>query len=305
MAGKNGFVNEWKDLSREDFERFLMSNLDDKGSDFVSVHDLSTVHLKPFFRKDVHLLSTLFILVLSGKGEVYVNRIKQEVYRGDVVLLSFGQFFNIKELSRDFTCVSLYVSKDYVSEMFSSDMLYKRVKYGVKMFKNPVLHLATEHLSLLVERTYFLRDIALDKQHFYHKEMTLNALRIFFLDLSNIIEQRDESADALVPSHEELYFQRFLELLALHYKSEHRVDFYADAIHITPHYLTLIVKKLTGQTVSDFIYELVFSEAKLMLQRPAATIQDVAAALHFSDQSAFGKFFKRRSGLSPKAYKGK
>ena len=35
---------------------------------------------------------------------------------------------------------------------------------------------------------------------------------------------------------------------------------------------------------------------------PDATVAEVADALHFSDQSTFGKYFHRYTGLSPKAY---
>lgn len=60
---------------------------------------------------------------------------------------------------------------------------------------------------------------------------------------------------------------------------------------------------MTGQTVSDLIFQLIFSEAKLLLQSPAASIQQIAEQLHFSDQSAFGKFFKRKGGISPAEYR--
>ena len=40
-----------------------------------------------------------------------------------------------------------------------------------------------------------------------------------------------------------------------------------------------------------------------MLRNPALTIQQVASMLYFSDQSSFGKFFKKHTGITPKQYK--
>ncbi|WP_233552114.1 helix-turn-helix domain-containing protein [Parabacteroides sp. AF48-14] len=44
-------------------------------------------------------------------------------------------------------------------------------------------------------------------------------------------------------------------------------------------------------------------EAKILLKAPQATVQQVADVLHFSDQSTFGKFFKKHMGISPMEYR--
>lgn len=44
-------------------------------------------------------------------------------------------------------------------------------------------------------------------------------------------------------------------------------------------------------------------EAKICLRNPSLSVQQVAEMLGFSDQSAFGKFFKRECGMSPVQYK--
>lgn len=91
----------------------------------------------------------------------------------------------------------------------------------------------------------------------------------------------------------------FIELLAIHYREEHKVDFYAAQLNLSSHHLTQIVKLVTGQSVSDFIFEMLFSEARNLLTHSKLSVQEIATALNFSDQSAFGKFFKRKTGVSP------
>ncbi len=286
-----------------DFESYLKSAISDDEYWFLNANELSYPNLKPFFNEDIHLRASLFIMVLNGSCDLEINHHLSHLFAHDVVLLSFGHFFKVKKASRNFKCIFLYVSNSFVEEMFSSDMLYKRVKYGVKMYKNPIIKLQENCFNLLVKRTKFLQEIISVENHLYQKELQLNALRIFFLDLSNIIEKIYNEPENTKPSMDEVYFQKFLDLLGRHYKTEHLVDFYAHKINITPHYLTLIVKKLSGQTVSEFIYQLLFSEAKILLQKPENSIQQIAEQLNFSDQSAFGKFFKRKSGLSPREFK--
>ena len=80
---------------------------------------------------------------------------------------------------------------------------------------------------------------------------------------------------------------------------EHKVDFYAAHLNLSAHHLTQIVKLVTGQSVSDFIFEMLFSEARNLLTHSKLSIQEIATTLNFSDQSSFGKFFKRKAGVSP------
>lgn len=44
---------------------------------------------------------------------------------------------------------------------------------------------------------------------------------------------------------------------------------------------------------------MLFSEARNLLTHSKLTVQEIATVLNFSDQSAFGKFFKRKAGVSP------
>lgn len=288
-----------------DFETYLKSSSKDQDLFFLNLFDWNYPLLKVYYDEEVYLKSTLFILVQKGKATLDINHQLYVIEPFDIVLLSFGHFLKIKKASRDFKCRVLYVSNEEANQMYSVDMLYKRVKYGVKMYKNPLFKPTDNQFSTLLKRMDLLEDFINEENQLYRKEKLLNGLRIFFLDLSNSIELSDYGSEEEKPSREEIYFQRFLELVSQFYKSEHSVDFYANKIFITPHYLTLIVKKFTGQTVSDLVYHLLYTEAKIMLQNPNFSIQQIAEELHFSDQSAFGKFFKRKSGKSPREFRAK
>jgi AraC family transcriptional regulator, transcriptional activator of pobA len=259
--------------------------------------------ISEFLETSVYLKSTLFILVISGTGRLQVNFKEYELKKDSLLLLSFGHFFLFTEVSRDFRCKCLYIGKEFIDEMYSADMLYKRVKYGVRMHRIPVLYLLPDKATLLYRRMQFADEILAETTHNYYREIILNALEIFMLELGNIIENEKSISQRLTLSRDELIMQSFIELLADHFKTAHQVTFYAGKLHITPHYLTLVVKRLTGQTVADFIFQMLYSEARLLLQQPKLSIQQIADSLHFSDQSAFGKFFKRKSGRSPRQFR--
>ena len=289
--------------TKYDYEIFFNPQFQGKIREKISILELNQKELTYLKSHKIYLKSTLFILVLRGNGTFSINYKKHRYEKRNMILLSFGHFFSIDYLSEDFSCISLYIGEEYIEEMYTTDMFYKRVKYAVKMYKNPILSLTESEATLLKKRIHFIVEIIDIEQHHHIKEMILNSLRIFFLDLSNIIENIYQENSFSPPSREENYFVEFLNLLVHHYKKEHLVDFYAQKISISSHYLIQIVKKLTGQTVSDFISHLLYSDARQLLSQPKLSIQQIAHDLHFSDQSAFGKFFKRKSGLSPLQFK--
>lgn len=98
------------------------------------------------------------------------------------------------------------------------------------------------------------------------------------------------------------YVQDFIKLVRAHYTAERSVAFYASKLCISPKYLSLIVKESTGRSAARWIDEFVLMEAKNLLRYSGKNIQQVAYALNFSNQSAFGKYFKHLTGMSPTEY---
>ena len=97
--------------------------------------------------------------------------------------------------------------------------------------------------------------------------------------------------------------ERFLELVHEHYREERMISYYADRMCLTPKYLSKIVKDNTGRPASEWIENYIILEARAMLQNSDMTIQQIAQSLNFPNQSFFGKYFKRATGMSPKQYR--
>lgn len=257
------------------------------------------------FSSSVYLNAFIGILVLSGTGTICINYKSYIINANVMLLLSSSHLFSFNDCSLDFKCLCIFVSKDFVDDMDSTDMIYKRIKYGVRLYNTPLLKLSSTDASLLLERVSSVERAIGNSEHFYHKEMILNCLFAFYLDLSNIIEHHtDDYGEGNLTRYESIT-KSFIELLVTNYRKEHKIEFYSSRLNISPHYLTLIVKHIAGQTVSDFIFEMLFSEARSLLIHSKLSIQEITISLNFSDQSAFGKFFKRKAGMSPIDYRKK
>ena len=111
--------------------------------------------------------------------------------------------------------------------------------------------------------------------------------------------------DSPIHNRAEEYFRQITELLGEHYKHERSVGFYARQLCITPKYLTTLIKRISGKSVSEWIDNYVILEAKTLLKYSNMSVQEIAYYLNFPNQSFFGSYFKRNAGMSPSQYKAK
>lgn len=111
--------------------------------------------------------------------------------------------------------------------------------------------------------------------------------------------------DSPIHNRAEEYFRQFTELLGEHYTRERSVGYYARQLCITPKYLTTLIKRISGKSVSEWIDSYVILEAKTLLKYSNMSVQEIAYYLNFPNQSFFGSYFKRNTGMSPSQYKAK
>lgn len=104
-------------------------------------------------------------------------------------------------------------------------------------------------------------------------------------------------------SRAEDYFKQFIRVLSQNYLHERAVSYYAAKLNITPKYLTTLIKRVSGRSVSDWIDYYVILEAKTMLKFSDRSIQEISNELNFANQSFFGSYFRRIVGMSPSQYR--
>jgi len=98
-------------------------------------------------------------------------------------------------------------------------------------------------------------------------------------------------------------YNRFISLVAEHYRTAHDVAFYADRLCITTRYLSQVTDNVVGKSPKQIIADYLLSEAKTYLGTTRLTIQEIADRLGFSSQVLFCKFFKAQEKTSPSDYR--
>ena len=97
--------------------------------------------------------------------------------------------------------------------------------------------------------------------------------------------------------------QRFQELIEKSFREWRTMQAYATELGVTPAQLNTTCRALAGKSALQIVHERVLIEAKRSLVYTEMGVSEVAYALGFSDPAYFTRFFKKRVGQSPSAFR--
>lgn len=81
------------------------------------------------------------------------------------------------------------------------------------------------------------------------------------------------------------------------------VKYLADKVHLSPSYLSDLLKKETGKNAQEHIHFYIIEEAKNYLLNSAKNINEIAYDLGFEYPQYFNKLFKQKTGKTPMEYR--
>ena len=247
----------------------------------------------------------LMVLTFEGTLEISLDYVEYKVNPNSFIMIMPTHALQLNRISKDFKGRLLIAAKEFLEDCHpggGGNRPHAIANY-MEVRKNPCTELEPEEAAKLAGCMSVIQEKMRERTHFYQKELVQNAFIGFLLDLGNIMLSKKDRLIRPTLSRKEELFEQFLQLLFEHCKEQHVVTFYAEKLFITPQYLSLILKELTGKSANKWIDDALIVEAKILLKAPQATVQQVADVLHFSDQSTFGKFFKKHMGISPMEYR--
>ncbi|EPL06464.1 helix-turn-helix domain-containing protein [Pseudomonas sp. CF161] len=105
------------------------------------------------------------------------------------------------------------------------------------------------------------------------------------------------------PQRAREYFNGFVQLVEAHYREHVKVEDLAHKLGISVSHLNGTCRELAGQPALQIMHERQLLEAKRLLTYTGMTIYEISDSLGFSDPTNFTRMFRRRIGISPKAFR--
>lgn len=253
---------------------------------------------------DIPFVSPHLVIVICHQGysigEYDMKPI--EFYAHDYSLVYPDHPILAKETSEDYRSTLLIISSSFYND------LRPRLTYGNSLLfhSQPCFHLNEEHYLCICDIIKLLKSI-LSFDYPSRKEITIGILDVMS-KLVDSFRQADDVAEHQQPEHDNvgdsLLFKRFYDLLALHYKENREVQYYAQLLCLSPKYFGSLIKKEMGISAGQCIANYVIIQAKTLLHyRPDLSIQQISQQLGFDDSTSFSRYFKNSAGVSPKKYK--
>ena len=275
------------------FEHVIQSAVNTLGNDSV----LLSFHVSKLLGKPLNVYG--YLSVIQGTADIEVDSKEYTLSSNEMLIILPHQSVELVSMDSN-TLINLLLVKE---SLFGQMVFVNKVYYQGLLYKHPILHIDSIDTARIHDAFQLIGYRMQEPPPYYDNRLVQIAVFTFLIELGNII--RRMTGEPYKADENDIIFKQFVELVPQYMKQHRDVEFYADMLHVSTQTLTDIVYDASYQSASKFIAERLYHEARLLLHRSDLTILDIADELGFSDQSAFGKFFKKHERITPAEFRKK
>lgn len=241
-----------------------------------------------------------FVICTQGKARLKVNLNEYDISKGYITTVIPLFITELVDKSADFAMKYLAFSNDLIADIPKN----KNLNIAKSILLRPCIKLDCEEFNNLIDYHAFILKQCERTEYVLKKEQNRHLIRSFITEISAIYIKHNTKRDGMFKkSNQEDILYRFFHILLENHNKERTLSFYADKLSITPKYLSMIVKSITGKTACDWINETVISSAKFMLKTSSMSVNEIAEELNFPNSSFFCQFFKKHTNITPLRYR--
>ena len=239
-------------------------------------------------------------ICLFGHCSFSFNGNDFELKEGDLMIVRKGKLVEKILPSNDFQVKVLYVTSSFI------ELCTPQTNYGMKgqlsLFINPVMNLDAGQ-RFVCERDFRWIEYRLTQTaHAFYRELLINAVQsaiLDFFDFHSVINR-----ESTVSTQNASLMGRFLDMLENgDYRTNREVTYYADALCVTPKYLSEISKKVSGYPANYWINRYTSLDIARLLRDKTLSFVQISDIFHFSSPAYFSRYVQRTLGLNPTQYR--
>lgn len=255
---------------------------------------------RAYSRKDFYK-----ICITTGKSRIHYS---DRSFDTDGTILFFGNPhipYSWETISTSYVGYTCLFSEDFLKVSERSEVLLQSPFF--KLGGTPVLQITEIQRDFL--NSLFIKMIEEQESDYSYKDdLIRNYIQLIIHEAmkmkpSENYEQHKNAASRISAVFLELLERQFpietpdQPLLLRSPKS------YADHLNVHVNHLNRALKETTGKSTSVLINERIIQEAKALLQHTNWNVSEVAFTLGFEYPTYFNNFFKKMTGINPKAFR--
>ena len=189
-------------------------------------------------------------------------------------------------------------------DFFLGHPLAKEIRqYGFFSYTaNEALHLSEEEKEKIISIFAMIEDELDSRIDDFSQDIVLAQIGLL-LNFANRFYKRQFTTRKAVSNELMQKLDDFLE----HYFNNERglpsVHILADHVHLSPSYLSDMLRALIGQNAQQYIHGKLIDKAKEKRSTTNLSVSEVAYELGFEHSQSFSKLFKTKTSLSPLAFR--
>lgn len=202
--------------------------------------------------------------------------------------------------SKESSVYTLLIHPDF---LFPYSLAKKIKQYGFFSYAaNEALHLSDDEKEIIISLFKIIGKELLSRIDDFSQDVIISQIELL-LNYANrfykrqFITRKTQSNDLL---------QKLEEILDDYFNNEKSlslgiptVQYLSEQLHISPSYLSDMLRSLTGQNAQQHIHHRLIQKAKEKLSTTSLSVSEVAYELGFEHPQSFSKLFKTKTSQSP------
>jgi AraC family transcriptional activator of pobA len=267
----------------------------------VSVIDLKEV--KPVNETGANSVVFNFYSIWLEKdvrGKIRYGQSYFDFEEGTLICLSPGQVISVLEHHQVDTGWGLVFHPDFIR----SYTLEKKIKtYGFFSYAvNEALHLSEKEEQLLMNLMQHIRQEYRTLIDSFSQDVMISQIETL-LNYCNRFYNRQfltrKSPHSELLTRLEAMLSDYFDGDDIAKKGLPTVHYLAQQLHVSPNYLSDMLRSLTGQNGQQHIHNKLIEKAKELICTTTLSVSEVAYRLGFEHPNSFSKLFKNKTSLSP------
>ena len=287
----------------------------DESDDFVVIEniDWGGVPSGKFYTEN-HRIG---LVCMGGRAQFEYDGVKYTMEKNDLFLYMTHNIISNFMASSDFNCRQIWFTRSEIwninnySNTNFMDMVYLK--------QHPKVHLTDDDMSLIDGYFQLLFRRMKDRSTILYPDIVRSLVGTMMLEMLSMMRrekvkkgmlstngvEQDLQEDTSSGIHRRRLADTFMRMAEQSDGRIRRVEEYASQLHITPKYLSAILKETMNCRPSTIIRLFTMKAIEHRLRFTDMTIQEISNDMNFPNPSFFGKYFKEHAGMTPLAYRNK
>lgn len=263
------------------------------------IGDASGKVLNEYGRFPCKIMCGVYAIMVSGSAKATVDITQYSVHAGQAIVLKPGSFLLIHEFTEDALVYYIIFSSSYLDK----NTYGNRFSMSQLPVKSPIINLNEEHATVFREMAELMIKASNTRPSLLNSSSMVHILNMLHTSYANYVQAHQAEREQTNDRRAEIYYE-YNDLVMKHYREWHHVSQYAEAMRLTLPHVCSTVKAYSGKTAGDMITDAILTDAKAQLKISNVQVKEIAFSLGFENVAFFNRFFKSRTGLTPKEYRG-